>query len=267
MEVADLKDRIFDWLMDSEEETAAEFVNECDLKLEYVDIGFSMSDLEKEILICDAHILTPAKFYKKLKSYKDLTSKIEETVRELSFTDGIHIKDVLWLPGRTKYNRDKGKNSAEILAILNEEYVRKQVGLMDSNISENPYLAIGIAKELIETVCKTILVDKGIEIDTNWDIGRIVKETNKVLKFIPDDLQNKEVAERAVLKILGGLSTLVQGIAELRNNFGSGHGHESGFKSLEKTYAKLATDSSSQLVLLYLKIHNRNQQDTVSNGI
>ncbi|MGD1890214.1 MAG: abortive infection family protein [Cyclobacteriaceae bacterium] len=251
----DLKDRIFGWLMDTEEEAAAEFINECDLKLDYVDVAFSLSNLDKEVHFYDAHILTPAKFYVKLKDYEDLTSKIEETAKELSFTEGILIKEVLWLPGKTKYNRDRGKNSDKIVTILNDEYVRKQVRLMDDNINDNPHLTIGIAKELIETVCKTILLDKGIEIDRNWDVGRIVKETNKLLKFIPDDLHNNDVAERAILKILGGLSTIVQGIAELRNNFGSGHGHEAEFKSIEKIYAKLAADSSSQLVLLYLKVN------------
>ena len=255
----DLKDRIFGWLMDTEEEAAAEFINECDLKLDYVDVGFRLDSFDNLVNICDAHILTPAKFYMNLKDYQDLTSKIEETVKELSFTEGIVVKEVLWLPGRTKYNRDRGKNSEEVVTILNDEYVRNQVRLMDDNMDNNPYLTIGIAKELIETVCKTILLDKGIEIDSKWDIGRIVKETNKLLKFVPDNLRGNEVAERAIIKILGGLSTIVQGIAELRNNFGSGHGHEAEFRSIEKIYAKLAADSSSQLVLLYLKVHNRNK--------
>jgi hypothetical protein len=98
-------------------------------------------------------------------------------------------------------------------------------------------------------------LDKGVAIDSNWDIGKVVKENNKVLDFIPDRIKNREVAERAVLKILGGASSVIQGIAELRNNFGSGHGHEPKFEGLEKVYAKLAADASAELVLFYLKIH------------
>jgi hypothetical protein len=256
MDDEELKYRVFDWLMETEEVAAAEFLNECELKLEHVNIGFDFINFEKEYSICDAQVLTPAKFYKRLKEYEDLTTKIENTIKELAVPDSIHISNIFWLPGRTKYSRDKGKNSEEIVGILNEEYVHKQVHTMYDSLNEKPHFTIGIAKELIETVCKTILIDKKIEVDNNWDIGRIVKETNKVLKFIPEDLQNKELAERAVLKILGGFSSLVQGIAELRNNFGSGHGHEPAFKGLDKIYAKLAADSSSELVLFYLKIHN-----------
>ncbi|EMR01617.1 abortive infection family protein [Cesiribacter andamanensis] len=255
MDEEDLGNRAFDWLMETEEEAAAEFLNECELKLEFLDLGFDMMNPDKEFTICDAHILTPAKYYKNLKSYEDLTSKIEETVKELAITDSVHIKDVLWLPGRTKYKREKGKNSDEILGILNEGYVQHQLNTMYGSLHEKPHLTIGIAKELIETVCKTILIDKQVEVDPNWDVGRIVKETNKLLKFLPPETPNKEVAERAILKVLGGLSSIVQGIAELRNNFGSGHGHEPSFKGLDKTYAKLAADSSSELALFYLKVH------------
>ena len=133
-------------------------------------------------------------------------------------------------------------------------------GIIQESLHAAPHVTIGIAKELLETTCKTILKTKNIEVDKNWDVGRIIKETNKSLNFMSDELKDKDEAERSILKILGGFSSIVQGVTELRNYFGSGHGHESDFQGLDVIYAKLVADVSSELSFFYLKIHKQNNK-------
>ena len=49
--------------------------------------------------------------------------------------------------------------------------------------SENPTDAIGKAKELIESCCKTILDNKGVAWDKNWNMGKLTGETLNLLNL------------------------------------------------------------------------------------
>src|SRR5690606_34161672 len=49
------------------------------------------------------------------------------------------------------------KSKADIINFVSEEFVTKQINQMESAIENSPDLAIGTAKELIETICRTIL--------------------------------------------------------------------------------------------------------------
>jgi hypothetical protein len=59
--------------------------------------------------------------------------------------------------------------------------LHRQIERMKSAIEDDPGLAIGTAKELVETTCKTILEERGIKFDENADIPNLVKETEKAL--------------------------------------------------------------------------------------
>jgi hypothetical protein len=45
--------------------------------------------------------------------------------------------------------------------VLNANYLAEQIRRLESCVEADPSLAIGTAKELIETCCKTILVERG----------------------------------------------------------------------------------------------------------
>ena len=57
-----------------------------------------------------------------------------------------------------------------------------------------PWLAIGTAKELVETVCKTILTDLGKPLDSGWGLMDLCKEARKEIKLTPDDIPNSNRA-------------------------------------------------------------------------
>ena len=60
--------------------------------------------------------------------------------------------------GRIKINGKESieKKGNEIKKILNADYVSQQINLMESSIENSPHISIGLAKELIETSCKSI---------------------------------------------------------------------------------------------------------------
>lgn len=95
---------------------------------------------------------------------------------------------------------------------------------MESAIENAPDLAIGTAKELIETICATILEQRGITVDRSWDLPQLLKQTTKLLQLTPEEIPDTINAAKSIKSILGSLSTVVQGLSELRNQYGSGHG-------------------------------------------
>jgi len=143
----------------------------------------------------------------------------------------------------------------ELKLILNEQYVSQQITLMESSIENAPHISIGLAKELIETCCKSIFEERSQSYDKNWDLTKLMKETTKLLKLTPEDIPNKTKAATSIKQILGSLCSVVQGIGEIRNEYGSGHGKVGKFKGLQPRHAKLAVGSASTLAIYLLETH------------
>lgn len=151
------------------------------------------------------------------------------------------------------------KSKKEISNYLSDEYVVKQINLMESAIENSPELAIGTAKELIETICNTILAERQIEVDKNWDLLQLLRQTTKQLNLTPEGIPDETKASKTIKSILGSLTTVVQGIGELRNQYGSGHGKKASFKGLTARHAKLSVGAASTLAIFLLETHKFRQ--------
>lgn len=147
------------------------------------------------------------------------------------------------------------KKGGELKQILNAEYVSQQINLMESSIENSPHISIGLAKELIETCCKSIFEERGEECNKDWDLTKLMKQTTKLLKLTPEDIPNEARAASSIKQILGSLCSVVQGIGEIRNEYGSGHGKNGSFKGLQPRHAKLAVGSASTLAVYLLETH------------
>lgn len=146
----------------------------------------------------------------------------------------------------------------EIIKYLNTEYIKNKINLMNEAVASDTDLAIGTAKELVETICKSILKRSSVEYDKDWNIARLLKETNNILDFTPKLAQKPEQAEKSLRQILGGISSVVQGISELRNAYGTGHGKEADFIGLESKYAKLIVGTTAEIAIFYLATSSEN---------
>lgn len=151
------------------------------------------------------------------------------------------------------------KKGVDIKKLLNADYVSQQINLMESSIENSPHISIGLAKELIETCCKSIFNERNETYDKNWDLPKLMKETTKLLKLTPDDIPNEARAASSIKQILGSLSSVVQGIGEVRNEYGSGHGKDGKFKGLQPRHAKLAVGAASTLAIYLLETHEIKQ--------
>jgi len=137
-----------------------------------------------------------------------------------------------------------------------ENYILKQITRMESAIENDPGLAIGTAKELVETVCKTILKERKNKIQGSPDLPKLVKQTVKELQLTPLDIQDEAKAADSIKRLLSNLATITNGIAELRNNYGTGHGKMANTKGLGSRHAKLAVGAASTLAIFLVETHN-----------
>lgn len=139
-------------------------------------------------------------------------------------------------------------NAAELQEKFSSQYLSKQIELMLKMQSENPTDAIGKAKELIERCCKTILDNKGVAWDKNWDMSKLTGETLSLLNLTPKSIAATDPVSENIKAVLGNLRGISTKLAEIRNPYGSGHGKSASFTGLETRHAKLAVGCSITFV-------------------
>jgi len=152
-------------------------------------------------------------------------------------------------------------NKKVIRTYLNSDYIRSKTQIMVDALSNDTDLAIGTAKELIETVCKSILTGKEVSIPKEWDFPRLFKETvNKIVSLDGMDIKSPEVARKSLQQVLGGANSIIHGIAELRNSYGSGHGKDADFKGLPYEYANFIVSIASDIAVFVLSLNKENTE-------
>lgn len=154
--------------------------------------------------------------------------------------------------GRTVYvarpvadDRRSLADAAEKIAFtLDSEYVSKQIQRMEATIDSDVDLAIGTAKEFLETVAKSILDERDIDYDEKASITALVRAVSEELQLIPEGVQNEATASKSIKAVLGNLASIVQRIAEIRNAYGTGHGKKSKTSPLQPRHAQLAVGAA-----------------------
>lgn len=140
------------------------------------------------------------------------------------------------------------KTADDLKGKFSSEYMSQQIELMVSMQSTNPTNAIGLAKELIESCCKTILDELDIEWSKNDDVPQLTNKALGALNLLPANIHETDQGADAIKAVLGNLRAIPTKLAEIRNPFGSGHGKSASFQGLEERHAKLAVGSSITFV-------------------
>jgi len=142
-----------------------------------------------------------------------------------------------------------------LVNVLNADYVTQQITRMEASVVSDPELAIGTAKEFVETICKTILGECGETISGNIDLPQLVKRVREKLDLLPQDIPEKAKGAKTVKRILSNLGTVAQGLAELRGLYGSGHGKDAIVKGLQARHARLAVGSACTLAVFLFETY------------
>lgn len=138
---------------------------------------------------------------------------------------------------------------------LNAEYLTQQIRRMESSIDSDPSLAIGTAKELLETCCRTILSERGKTVTGMPDLPSLARDTLKELKLVPDAVPDSSRGADVTKRLLSNLSTISNGLAELRNLYGTGHGKHGQTTGVKPRHAKLAVGAASTFATFLFETH------------
>lgn len=139
--------------------------------------------------------------------------------------------------------------------VLNANHLTELIRRLEASVETDPSLAIGTAKELIETYCKTILAERGKSITGTPDVSTLTKATFKELKLVPEDVPDAARGGDVIKRLLSNLGTICNGLAELRNLYGTGHGKHGSVAGLSARHAKLAVGAAVTLVVFLFETH------------
>ena len=141
--------------------------------------------------------------------------------------------------------------------LFDANHLAKQIQRMESSVDTDPSLAIGTAKELIETCCKIILANREVEIPAKPDIPTLTKATIKELNLVPEGIPNTARGATVIKRLLSNLSTIAHSLAELRGLYGTGHGQHGSTSELPTRHAKLAVGAASTLSVFLFETHEQ----------
>lgn len=127
--------------------------------------------------------------------------------------------------------------------------VRENWCKIASRMPGAPASAITAARTLLESTCKTILNERGEMPDNSGDLGRLVKQTRKAVGI--DDL----TAEDAIKQVIGGVTSIVNGVAAASNVGGDRHGKIGGTAVNDVSFAELVINTCGTIVVFLVQRH------------
>jgi len=120
----------------------------------------------------------------------------------------------------------------------------KEIHRLENAVDADPDLAIGTAKELVETCCKTILTKRGVVYGKSADLGDLTKLLVKELNLVPEGITDEAKGANNIKLILRNLTSLTHNLAELRGLYGTGHGRDGKHRGLQPRHARLAVGAA-----------------------
>lgn len=121
----------------------------------------------------------------------------------------------------------------------------------------DPEGAITAARTLLETVCKHILDERGIEYSNKTDLPRLYHLVSTELSLSPS-----QYTEDIFKQILGGCSSIVNGLGTLRNRLGDAHGQGKKPVRPAARHAELAVNLAGSVALFLVETWESRNSNT-----
>jgi len=180
-----------------------------------------------------------------------LVQKINSSLRK----DGVELVATGSIFGRPEFSAHPTSGTASTVRhakgaanVLNAGWMANEILRIEAAVDAHPEAAIGSAKDLVESCCKTILDNLGKQVPSGTNLPNLVKMTLAELKLTPANIPNSAKAAEEIKKILGSLAAITNGVAALRNLYGTGHGRAGNYQGLGPRHAKLVVISAIAFV-------------------
>ena len=143
------------------------------------------------------------------------------------------------------------------LAVFDMDTVQADLDRAIQNCDADPEDAVTSASSLLESLCRSILIEMSLPLPEKKDLASLYKAVREplALSAARDDLPVE--ISNDVRAILGGLTTIVQGVAALRTQAGDAHGRERGHPKIDERIARLALHTASAAALFLLETWER----------
>ncbi|WP_417686598.1 abortive infection family protein [Roseibium sp.] len=177
-----------------------------------------------------------------------LVSQFNDQLRR----EGWELVEVEKIAGRPRFEprqiRHSGGRSVSrartVADALDASWMHKEIERVENAIETDPALAIGTAKDLVESCCKSILERRNITPPKSADLPKLTKMVTTELRLVPDGISDQAKGAETIKLILRNLSALTQYLAELRGLYGSGHGRDGKYRGLQPRHARLAVGTA-----------------------
>ncbi|QQM32364.1 abortive infection family protein [Martelella lutilitoris] len=165
---------------------------------------------------------------------------------------GWQLVEVEKIAGRPRFVAQRVENAGgrsisrarNVADALDAGWMQKEIERLENAVDRDPALAIGTAKDLVETCCKSILAKRGVKISRSASLPELTKALSKELKLVPEGIPDEAKGAEKVRLILQNLSALTKYLAELRGLYGTGHGRDGKHRGLEPRHARLAVGAA-----------------------
>ena len=136
--------------------------------------------------------------------------------------------------------------------------IRSSIEVIERSIPNDPGLAFTHCRGLLETVCKTILADRGIATQEQANANMLMAQVLKLLRLTPDEFDTDTRVENGVENVFRGMNQLASGIIALRNSQGIGpHGKDALEAVLDGDYAVVVAQAIDSAAALLYRLHRK----------
>ena len=144
----------------------------------------------------------------------------------------------------------KLSHKAELLELDN---IQEELDRIMDNVATDPADAVTAACSLLESICRSILVQLEEPLPKKKTLPNLYKTVNNSLGLSPDQTD----IDQDIHTILSNLASLIQGISTLRTHAGDAHGQEHGKVRIDGRIATLAINSASTMGVFLLETWQR----------
>lgn len=219
--------------------------------LDFADLGdvkrflrvFESVLFEAEYKLEDPHLTE-----QEAERLESMTDKMVELLERDGYTyeDGV-IRNLSGVAGLAKV----AKHAAQFDA----EYMQRHIARIEDAVDSDPAQAIGQAKELVETCCKTIMREQGEPAEGNPNFHELLRSSQAKLNLLPENIPHDANAFETIKRLLSNLAELSRAMAELRNWYGTGHGKDGRWRGLAPRHARLAVGAAVSLTNFLFETH------------
>lgn len=149
---------------------------------------------------------------------------------------------------------------SEKTATLDFGTVSRDLERATRNAEDDPEDAVTAACATLEAVCRSILVELGLDLPAKKDVSALVRAVQDPLGLSPGRKDLPDLVAGDIRKILSGLTTATEGIGALRTHGGDAHGRERGHRRIDPRIARLAIHAASTVALFLIETWERKMQ-------